>query len=88
MAAKDRKVAVKIGWIHFVMNMEAGMEFFKSLTLLEKMETSYNATTKMTEVKICPLEPGAVTMEFISDETYSMGKLLYAADQTKANQGE
>lgn len=81
MAVKDQKVVIRIGWTDFVLNIEAGIALFKAVETLEKQETRYNNTTKQHEVFISPVEPGSITMQFLSNETYAMGKLLHKADE-------
>lgn len=79
----EHKVVVKIGWTSYVMNMEAGLTFFRSVNTLEKMDSRYNSDTKEHEVFISPVEQGSLMVEFISEEAYRMGQLLYKAEQMK-----
>lgn len=81
MPAKDQKVVIRIGWTDFVFNIDAGLALFKMVETLEKMETRYNEDTKKSEPLISTLEPGSLTMQFLSNEDYAIGKLLYKAAQ-------
>jgi hypothetical protein len=87
MASKNKAV-LKIGYMTFVMEAKAAATLFPLLVEGggEMYDTHWNPETRESEPRIKPMEVGAISLQMLAEETYALGKLLYAAEI--ANKGE
>lgn len=81
MASKNRAL-LKIGYMTFVMETKAAAAIFPLLvdSGIESYDTHWNPETKESEPRVKPADVGAISLQIMPEETYAMGKLLYAAE--------
>lgn len=87
--AKKHKMILSLGYNDFVLDADAAIELFKTLSSgVELYESVWNGETRKAEPRVKPMmvDDNTIKLRMLPEESYAMGKLLYAADQSK--QGE
>lgn len=81
-----KRVVLSMGYLKYVLSAEAGTALFLALTDCEEYTTEWDSTAQASIPRISPAKVDGIGLSVISEEQYAMGKMVYAAEQTK--QGE
>ena len=72
-----KRVIVRIGYMKYVLDADAGLDWFTRLTQaggMEKVENEWDSKNKRTMLWVEPADP--VTLEAIPDEDYALMKIV------------
>ena len=83
---KAKRVVLTMGYMKYVLPAEAGTALFLALTDCEEYTANWDSTAQASIPKIFPVKADAISLSVLTEEQYAMGKMVYAAEQTK--QGE
>jgi hypothetical protein len=84
--AKPVKMILTLGYNNFILEAEAAMELFKMLSGgVELYDTVWNNDTRKQEPRVKPMDidDNSLKLRMLTEETYALGKLLYATEQSQ-----
>lgn len=80
---KVKRVVLKLGYSQYVVPAEVGTALFSALTDCEMFTEEWNKDTQSSEPKVSPVDHTAISLSVLPEEKYALGKMIYAAKQTK-----
>jgi hypothetical protein len=83
---KAKRVVLTLGYMKYVLPAEAGTALFLALTDCEEYTANWDSTAQASIPEVFPVKADAISLSVLTEEQYAIGKLTYAAKQTK--QGE
>ena len=78
-----KRVILTFGYQKFIMSVEAGTALFTALSDCEEYTTEWDSDVGASVPKVSPVKVDEISLSVLSEEQYALGKLTYAAKQTK-----
>lgn len=83
---KPTRMILSLGYHNFILDADAAMELFKVLSSgVELYDVAWNSESKKQEPRVKPMDidDNSLKLRMLTEETYALGKLLYAAEQSQ-----